>query len=170
MQFDSLFGKALRAALLCGDNTRLRTVVICALLSTLLPGCGGVPLSAYDSVTYSNLTGLKAETELLLESLDWRQAQDAVSRIESTELSLRKAFEYEKGKGATNAETTRQLQNGVALFERYCQEYRESGGGSKGPNYFHEAAKALGRAFDTVIALENLKQRECTWLSWVEYK
>jgi hypothetical protein len=72
--------------------------------------------------------------------------------------------------GPTPIAVTRQFQNAVALFERYCQEYRESGSSSKGPNYFHDAAKVLGRAFDTVIALENLKQRECTWLSWVEYK
>ena len=35
----------------------------------VLAGCAGIPISYYDSTTYTQLTSLKAETTLLIENL-----------------------------------------------------------------------------------------------------
>jgi hypothetical protein len=132
------------------------------LLSIFLAvsGCSGIPISYYDSTTYTQLTSLKAETATLVESFDTKKVADNESRIEATTLNLRKAYEYEKGKGSPNSDTTKQFENISGLFSSDVNEYRNAGPGSLGKQYFGEAAKVLGQAFDIAIATENLKNKD----------
>ena len=129
-------------------------------LFLLQAGCSGIPISYYDATTYSQLTSLKAETTALVESFDTKKAADNESKIEETTLNLRKAYEYEKGKGSPNSDTTKQFEKITQLFGDDVKEYRENGSGSLGPKYFREAATVLGQAFDIAIATENLKNKD----------
>lgn len=71
-----------------------------------LSGCSGIPISYYNSTTYTQLTALKAETTLLVESFDTKPINDNMDNIDKVRLSLRKAYEYELGKGKPNSDTT----------------------------------------------------------------
>ena len=132
------------------------------LLSLFLSvsGCSGIPISYYDSTTYTQLTSLKAETTTLVESFDTKKVADNESKIEATTLNLRKAYEYEKGKGSPNSDATKQFEKIAQLFGSDVKEYRESGPGSLGTKFFREAAVVLGQAFDIAIATENLKNKD----------
>ena len=132
--------------------------LFCLFLS--LAGCSGIPISYYDATTYSQLTSLKAETTTLVESFDIKKVADNESKIEETTLNLRKAYEYEKGKGSPNSDTTKQFEKITQLFGDDVKEYRENGPGSLGPKYYREAATVLGQAFDIAIATENLKNKD----------
>lgn len=126
-------------------------------MALAFPSCTEVPLSHYDPTTYSQLTGLKAEATLLIESFDHKPVAENESRIEATTLHIRQAYEYEKGKGPTNSETAAQVELVNRLFTGDVQEYRDAGPGALGSRYFREAAAVLGQAFDVAIATENLK-------------
>jgi hypothetical protein len=128
-------------------------------LGMALAGCS-IPLSYYDSTTYSNLTSLKAETSMLIETFDKRSFSQNESKIEATTLNLRKAHEYEKGKGTPNSDTAKQFEHVVKLYGDTINEYRDHGPGKLGPKYFQEAARVLGQAFDIVIQTENLKNKD----------
>lgn len=125
-----------------------------------LPACTGVPISYYDATTYTQLTGLKAETTLLVESFDSKPYAQNEAKIEATLLNLRKAYEYEKGKGNPNSDTTTQFTKITGLFADDVNDYKESGPGVLGPKYFQQASVVLGQAFDTAIATENLKNKD----------
>jgi hypothetical protein len=124
-----------------------------------LAACNGVPISYYDNTTYTQLTSLKAETTLLMESFDAKPYAENQVKIEATLLNLRKAYEYEKGKGA-NSDTEKQFEIITDLFKDDIKEYQENGPGVLGRKYFQQAAVALGQAFDIVIATENLKNKD----------
>lgn len=123
-------------------------------------GCSGIPISYYDATTYTQLTSLKAETTTLVASFDTKKVSDNESKIEQTTLNLRKAYEYEKGKGDPNSDTTKQFEKIEQLFDSDIKEYREGGPNSLGVKYFREAAIVLGQAFDIAIATENLKNKD----------
>jgi len=125
-----------------------------------MSGCSGVPISYYDLSTYTHLTGLKAETTLLVESFDTKKPSENEQKIENVTLSLRKAYEYECGKGKPNSDTTKQFNKIIALFDNNVREYRENGPNSLGAKYFREAAEVLGQAFDISIATENEKNKD----------
>jgi hypothetical protein len=74
-----------------------------------LSACVTVPVTYFDIATYANLTGLKAEMTLLVESFDYRSYEDNAGRIEDAVLNFRKAYEFEKGKGADNSDTVKQF-------------------------------------------------------------
>ncbi|PUA28439.1 MAG: hypothetical protein B0W54_18520 [Cellvibrio sp. 79] len=125
-----------------------------------LSACSGVPISYYDATTYTQLTGLKAETTILVESFDSKPYAQNEAKIESTLLNLQKAYEYEKGKGNPNSDTTTQFTKITGLFADDVKDYKEGGPGALGPKYFQQASVALGQAFDIAIATENLKNKD----------
>lgn len=131
-----------------------------ALILLGIAGCVAVPISYYDATTYTQLTSLKAETTMLVESFDTKPYAENETRIEEVTLNLRKAYEYEKGKGEPNSDTTKQFTIISNLFTDDVKEYRENGPGALGRNYFQEASVVLGQAFDIVISTENLKNKD----------
>ena len=134
-------------------------LLVAMLAAVLLSACPSVSLSPYDPVSYATLTELKAEAMTLVESFDSKTVADNDLAIEALLLELRKAREYELGKGPPNADTVAQFDLVKQLFTDAVAEYRDSGPGSLGTAYFQQAARSLGQAFDTVIATENLKNR-----------
>ncbi len=130
------------------------------LLLLMLSGCSGIPISYYDATTYTQLTSLKAETTLLVESFDIKPVSDNEDKIDKVTLSLRKAYEYEKGKGKPNSDTTKQFEKIMMLFDDDVKDYRENGPKEFGPKYFRETSVVLGQAFDIAIATENLKNKD----------
>jgi hypothetical protein len=133
--------------------------LVALFLELALAACA-VPISYYDGTTYTNLTGLKAETTMLIESFDAKPLAKNESKIDATTLSFRKSYEYEKGKGAPNSDTVMQFEKIRGLYEQTIEEYRANGPGVLGPKYFQEAARLLGQAFDIAIATENLKNKD----------
>lgn len=129
------------------------------LLLTLL-GCSGIPISYYDVTTYTQLTALKAETTLLVESFDTKSVNDNQGAIDKITLNLRKAYEYELGKGKPNSDTIKQLEKIQGLFDDDVKDYKENGPLVLGEKYFREASIVLGQAFDIAIATENLKNKD----------
>jgi len=129
------------------------------LLLTLL-GCSGIPISYYDVTTYTQLTALKAETTLLVESFDTKSVNDNQGAIDKITLNLRKAYEYELGKGEPNSDTIKQLKKIQGLFEDDVKDYKENTPLVLGEKYFREASVVLGQAFDIAIATENLKNKD----------
>lgn len=125
-----------------------------------LSACSTLPLSYYDETTYRQLTSLKAETVLLVESFDIKPYSANENKIEDTTLSLRKAYEYEKGKGEPNTDSIEQFDKVYKLFIDDVKDYKENGPGELGNKYFQEAAAVLGQSFDILIATENLKNKE----------
>jgi len=130
------------------------------LTLTLLAACSGIPISYYDATTYTQLTSLKAETGTLVELFDKKLAADNEPRIEAVTLTLRKAVEYERGKGNPNSDTAAQFEKISKLFADTIQEARANPPGKLGPKFFAEAAKVLGQAFDIAIRTENLKNKD----------
>jgi len=123
-------------------------------------GCAGVPVSYYDATTYTQLTSLKAETTTLVESFDVKPYAENQAKIEATALSLRKAYEYEKGKGNPNSDTALQFTKISDLFSSDVVDYKENAPGTLGKRYFREASGVLGQAFDIAISTENLKNKD----------
>ena len=135
----------------------MRALLALFALALAQTSCSDVPLSYYDQATYAQLTSLKAEATALVESFDTKPVEANEPRIEATSLSLRKAVEYEKGKGPTNSDTASQVEKINQLFHDDVKDYRENGPATLGPKFFREAAVVLGQAFDVAIATENLK-------------
>lgn len=129
------------------------------LLVLALSGCS-VPISYYDATTYTQLTALKAETTLLVESFDTKPVSENKNNIEQATLNLRKSYEYEFGKGAPNSDTTKQFEKIMKLFSDDIKSYQESDPKSLGNKYFSQASVVLGQAFDIAIATENLKNKD----------
>lgn len=139
---------------------RLLGRLLCAALVVFAPACSSIAITYYDATTYANLTALKAESMMLVETFDARPFHENASRIESLSLSLRKAHEYEKGKGDPNSDTARQFVKIQSLWLETAAEYQELGPAALGEAYFREAAVVLGQAFDLAIATENLKNQD----------
>ena len=135
-------------------------LVPCLLLtSTHLTGCA-IPITYHDAATYKNLTDLKAEVVMLVDTFDAKPFAGNEAAIADIALKFRKAYEYEKGKGKPNSETMRQFAEIWKLLNEDIKDYRENGNATLGPKYFREAAVVLGQAFDIAIATENLKNKD----------
>ena len=136
-------------------------ILIASLLltSTWLTGCA-IPITYHDAATYKNLTDLKAEAVMLVETFDTKPFVGNEAAIADITLKFRKAYEYEKGKGIANNDTLKQLDEIWKLLSADLTDYRENGNSALGPKYFREAAVVLGQAFDIAIATENLKNKD----------
>ena len=143
-------------------NGGLHFVSLLVLIPSLLLssiGCA-VPISYYDVTTYTNLTELKVEMSMLIESFDSKPVTENETSINAVTLRFRKAYEYERGKGNLNSDTMQQFKGIERLFNDDITQYREKGPGGLGPKYFQEAARVLQQAFDIVIATENEKNKD----------
>lgn len=140
-------------------NKRPPTIALAIAAIVFLASCA-VPISYYDVTTYRNLTDLKVETTTLVESFDTLDLAENEARIQMIYMSLRKAHEYEKGKGQENSETMKQFKLILGMFEDDVADYRQSAGASLGPTYFREAAVTLAQAFDIAIATESAKNHD----------
>ncbi len=138
------------------------TVAFTGLLALLLlfVACAGVPVSYYDATTYTNLVDLKVDTTLLVESFDTRKVKENEAQIAAVSRNLKRAYEYERGKGDPNSDTVEQFEKIMKLFDEDVGAYRENGPGDLGKRYFQEAAVVLGQAFDIAIATENEKNKD----------
>lgn len=125
-----------------------------------LSACSGIPITYYDATTYTQLTSLKAEMTTLVESFDLKPYSENKEKIEATTLNFKKAYEYEKGKGELNSDTTKQFDKIYSLYNADVADYKEYGPGKLGKKYFREAAVVLGQAFDIAIATENSKNKD----------
>lgn len=135
--------------------------LICVIGALLfLSACAGIPISYYDGTTYAKLTELKAETMVLIESFDTKAVGENESKIEALTLKLRKAYEYERGKGDPNRDTTQQFEKIMGLINSDIKEYRDNGPQVLGRKFFSEAARVVGQAFDIAIATENEKNKD----------
>lgn len=131
-----------------------------ALIILGLSACSGLPITYYDATTYTQLTSLKAETTTLVESFDEKPYSENESKIETTTLNFKKAYEYEKGKGEPNSDTAKQFDKIYSLYKEDVADYKENGPGALGQKYFREAAVVLGQAFDIAISTENSKNKD----------
>ena len=134
-------------------------VITILLTSTWLTSCA-IPITYHDAATYKNLTDLKAEAVMLVETFDTKPFAANEAAIADLTLKFRKAHEYEKGKGKPNSDTMRQFDEVWKLLNEDLKDYRENGNATLGPKYFQEAARVLGQAFDIAIATENLKNMD----------
>jgi hypothetical protein len=137
----------------------LAFVATMLLMSAWLTSCS-IPISYRDAVTYKNLTDLKAESMMLVETFDTKPFAGNEAAIENVTLEFRKALEYEKGKGKANNDTIEQLNKIQGLLNDDIKDYRENGNATLGRKYFQEAARVLGQAFDKAIETENLKNKD----------
>ncbi len=135
------------------------SLVVTLPLSTWLISCA-IPITYHDVTTYRNLTDLKAEAMMLVETFDTKSFTENETAIADITLKFRKAYEYEKGKGIANSKTMEQFDKIRKLLDEDIAEYRANGNGTLGPKYFNEAARVLGQAFDIAIATENLKNKD----------
>ena len=140
-----------------GKSFPANVLIIVFSLLLMLSACTTTSISYYDEITYTNLTGLKAETLMLVESFDTKPFEENEEKIEAVALNLRKAYEYEAGKGISNSDTTDQFGKLMELYNTTVKEYREMGPKVLGDKYFSQAAGVLGQAFDIMIATENEK-------------
>lgn len=135
--------------------------ILCVLSALLiLSACAGIPISYYDGTTYTHLTELKAETMLVVESFDTKPVVENEAKIEALTLKLRKAYEYERGKGDPNRDTTQQFEKILELINSDIKTYRDNGPQVLGRKFFSEAARVVGQAFDIAIATENAKNKD----------
>ncbi len=129
------------------------------LTSMWLTSCA-IPITYHDATTYKNLTDLKAEVVMLVETFDTKPFAGNEAAIADITLKFRKAYEYEKGKGQPNSKTMQQFDQIQILLYDDIADYRVNGNSTLGLKYFGEAAVVLGQAFDIVIASENLKNKD----------
>lgn len=125
-----------------------------------LSGCAGIPITYYDATTYIQLTSLKAEITTLVESFDTKPYAENQDKIEEITMNFKKAYEYEKGKGDPNSDTTKQFDKIYGLFMDDVETYKENPQEELGKKYFQEAAIVLGQAFDIAISTENQKNKD----------
>ena len=121
-----------------------------------LSGCAHLGFVAYyDSTTYKNLTDLKPEISMFYETF----AGDSVDvdKLAKIRLRLAQMYEYEKGKGPKNSETTRQIQIIQEMFERHVNDRLNMGKWT--PAHLNNQKQNIGEAFDIAIQTERLKNK-----------
>ena len=131
-----------------------------ALLFLLTAGLAGCSLlqgsiSYFDSTTYANLTDIKPRVVYLYETF----SEDSINYAEVKAISLRLAqmYEYEKGKGPRNIETTKQLGLIREMFEDDVQHPIKNGKWSAAQR--QNQSENISDAFDLAISTEWLKNK-----------
>src|ERR1041384_1139033 len=126
--------KATRIAGFHGPASMRPMLALCALLG--LTACISVPISYYDATTYTQLTSLKVDATMLVETFDTKPLAANEAKIEAVTIDLKKAYEYEKGKGEPNSDTAQQFDKIVGLFLEDVEDYRKGRGPELGEKYF----------------------------------
>jgi hypothetical protein len=129
------------------------TLLSCLLLAS----CSTI--ATYDQIAYEKATDAKAEALLLMD-----RATGAFSshetEIQSVNLTLEKAYEYDRGR-AQNSITVKQweilLDPNRNLFGGFIRRWREKG--SLRPAYIAEKKTDIAEAFDQIIELERGKPK-----------
>jgi len=125
-----------------------------------LAGCAAI--TGYDPTSYKAATDLKAEALILIEKAQDAPTQHAAA-IESLRIKLRKALEYEKGKGDRNR-FSRELweilsdPNG-SLLGGFLKKWETENKGQS-PAFLEGIGKNVGDAFDRIIELESHKVKD----------
>jgi uncharacterized protein YaaR (DUF327 family) len=109
------------------------------------------PVAHYDQASYQNLTGLKAELNAFIDHLKPETPQD---KIEAFYLMFDKIYEYEKGKGLENTETTQQL---TLLKGRIVVFVQEAQASLLDQTYRDAKKETLDRILDVIISTENAR-------------
>lgn len=119
----------------------------------MVTGC--VLASYYDPTTYKSLTDLKPEIEALYETF----TNDTIdsTRLAALRLKLAQIYEYERGKGASNVETARQVQLIEQMFERHVDDRMKNGKWNIA--HLNNQKTNIGEAFDIAISTERLKNK-----------
>lgn len=123
--------------------------------AVILTGCAALRLSYYDPTTFRNLTGLKPKVAALYETLTHDNLNE--EKIAEVRLELAQVYEYEKGKGDPNRETTRQVQIIREMFERHLEQRRNQGRWSNA--FMQNARQNIEEAFDIAIRTERIKNK-----------
>jgi len=116
-------------------------------------------ITNYDPTSYKTATDLKAESLLLIEKATDPPNLHA-DEIVSLRLKLRKALEYESGKGKPNTITVTQWRvlnspTGGLIGGFLSTWEKERAGFNK--IFLEEVKENVGKAFDEIIKLENAK-------------
>lgn len=110
----------------------------------------------YDATAYKDLTDIKPQVSDLYDTFTNDNVDTA--KIEAARLKLAQIYEYENGKGPSNAEATKQVQLIQQMFERHVKDRLTNG---KWTQQARDDAKAnIEKAFDIAISTENLKNKK----------
>jgi hypothetical protein len=132
--------------------------LIISLLSCsapLLLSCSGLLLHYYDPTTYKNLTDLKPKVSSLYDS--FTEVNIDRKAIGGVRLELAQMYEYVKGKGESNRETTKQITIIRDMFERHVQDRLKNGKWSEID--LENMTENIEEAFDIAIRTERLKNK-----------
>ena len=128
----------------------------------LLTGCTNIAF--YDQAAYANAVDLKVDTLALME-LAVSPYSSQTAKIESVNLQMQKAYEYDRGRPMN--ETTLHLwdvllktdpahpENG--LWPRFLERWRKNG--TLSPVVISDKKEHIATAFNAIIALESGKNR-----------
>jgi hypothetical protein len=141
------------------DHTKASTrpFVLIVVVLSWLSGCaffqGGI--SYYDPTTFKSLTDLKPEIVMLYETF----AGDTVNTewIRSVRLRLAQMYEYEKGKGEKNKETTEQIAIIRKMVNGHVDERIQGARWSE--THMMNQIENIQEAFDIAIRTERLKNK-----------
>lgn len=128
---------------------------IASVFVVVLVGCSVSLLHYYDPTTYKNLTDLKPRVAALYDSF----VDDAVDTkaIGAIRLELAQVYEYEKGKGEKNRETTAQVDLILKMFERHVAD--RVNGIPWSEAHLQNEKENIEELFDIAIQTERLKNK-----------
>ena len=136
-------------------NQRTITVIVSCILFGLL-GCRYLyPIHYYDATTYRNLTETKPVVIALYETFTDNTVKS--EGIEAVRIRLAQIYEYEKGKGERNIETTQQVKIIQDMFERHVQD--RLSGRAWNATHLENMKENIAQAFDIAIATERAKNK-----------
>ena len=144
------------------DRTRFTTKIAVFLVAfAFLATAGCTMISGYDPTSYKTATDLKVESTALIDL-----AADPPSKheeeISDLWLKLRKAYEYEKGKGK-NTETVEQwklmIDENSGLMGEFIVKWQSEGTAQSEP-FRKGMKKNVSAGFDQIIRLENGKVKK----------
>lgn len=135
-----------------------RGILIFTLLFLIcLPGCARFLgfTTYYDPTTYKNLTDLKPKVSALYDTFTRDSVE--VSDISAIRLNLAQIYEYEKGKGIKNSETSKQISIIQNMYEEAVKDRLSKGKWSD--EHLSNKKQNIMDAFDIAIQTENLKNK-----------
>ena len=123
----------------------------------LFCGCAGIfkGITYYDPTTYKNLTDLKPEVLALYETFVGDSVDNG--KIDAIHLKLAQMYEYEKGKGEKNMETTEQIKIIQDMFDDYVKD--RLAGTVWNRTHLNNNKQNISEAFDMAIQTEWLKNK-----------
>ena len=133
----------------------LLIIYLLSCSAPLLLGCSGLLLHYYDPTTYKNLTDLKPKVSALYDS--FTEVNIDRKAIGGIRLELAQVYEYVKGKGESNQETTNQITIIRDMFERHVQDRLKNGKWSEID--LENMKENIEEAFDIAISTERLKNK-----------